>query len=161
MNESSGLLGGMTGGVDDLYREVILDHFKSPRNQGKLHSPSVSNQGANPLCGDEIEISALLSKGVIEDLKFEGHGCAISQASASMMTEVVKGKTIEEALAITARFKGMLIPDGQKEGADTKPIDLGDLEALEGVKRYAARVKCATLSWNTFAEALQNYRSKE
>ncbi len=161
MSDNESLQGGTTGGVDDLYREVILDHFKSPRNKGRLSSPSVSNQGVNPLCGDEIEVMALLKNGLIEDIKFLGHGCAISQASASMMTEVIKGKTIDQALLIVARFKGLLLPDGQKETSGTPPLELGDLEALEGVKKYAARVKGATLAWNTLTEALKERRPKE
>lgn len=150
--------GGSTGGVDDLYREVILDHFKSPRNKGEIASPTVSNEGVNPLCGDEIEITALIQDGVIKDLKFQGHGCAISQSSASMMTETLKGKRIDEAFSIFARFKGLLLPDGQAGAQDKQPIDLGDLETLEGVKKYPMRVKCATLAWNTLADALKNLK---
>jgi nitrogen fixation NifU-like protein len=149
--------GGTTGGVDDLYREVILDHFKSPRNKGKITSPTVSNEGANPLCGDEIEITALVTDGVLEDLKFTGHGCAISQSSASMMTEALKGKSVKEVLSIVNQFKGLLLPGG---AGDAKPIDLGDLETLEGVKKYPMRVKCATLAWNTLSDALKNYSPK-
>jgi len=156
MSKDESLQGGATGGVEDLYREVILDHFKSPRNQGKLASPTISNEGVNPLCGDEIEVTALLSDGTIEDIKFEGHGCAISQASASMMTELMKGKSIKEATQIINRFKGLLLPDNDHGRTPPSPaIDLGDLEALEGVKKYPVRVQCATLAWNTFFEGLK------
>lgn len=145
----------MTGGADDLYREVILDHFKSPRNKGKLDSPSLRNEGVNPLCGDEVEITASLSDGKLTEIRFIGQGCAISQASASMMTEILKGKTLEEARALIVQFKGLLVPvEGGGTGLSGDPDDLGDLIALEGVKKYAARVKCATLAWNTLAEAL-------
>lgn len=153
------LMGGMTGGVDDLYREVILDHFKSPRNKGRVPSPTVSNEGVNPMCGDEIEVTATLTNEVITDVKFIAQGCAISQASASMMTEILKGKPLAEARRIIQRFKAMLVP------TETVPpgpaIELGDLEALEGVRKYAARVKCATLAWNTLSDALPQGKSKE
>jgi len=156
MTGNEPLQGGATGGVDDLYREVILDHFKSPRNKGKIASPSVSNEGVNPLCGDEIEITALITDGTLEDLKFQGHGCAISQSSASMMTQALKGKRVAEVLSIIQRFKGLLLPGGTPGTGDNTPLDLGDLESLEGVKKYPVRVKCATLAWNTLAEALKN-----
>jgi nitrogen fixation NifU-like protein len=160
MSNDESLQGGTAGGVEDLYREVILDHFKSPRNKGKIESPTLSNEGVNPLCGDEIEITALLANGIVKDIKFIGHGCAISQASASMMTESIKGKPIEKAALIAAQFKGLLLPDGHGEVPTNKGVDLGDLEALEGVKKYPVRVKCATLAWNTFVDALKNYIPK-
>ena len=105
--------------------------------------------------GDEIEITAIVTDGILQDLKFQGHGCAISQSSASMMTEALKGKAVKEALVIASRFKGLLLPGGP---ADAKPLDLGDLETLEGVKKYPVRVKCATLAWNTLSDALKDLK---
>jgi nitrogen fixation NifU-like protein len=147
---SDKLAGGAMGGVDDLYREVILDHFKTPRNKGKIKNASVKADGMNPLCGDQINISLVLDGDKIKDIKFDGHGCAISQSSASMMTAALKGKNLNAADAVTKQFKDLLTAAG-------KDVDqLGDLEALEGVKKYPVRIKCALLSWNTFLEAVKN-----
>jgi nitrogen fixation NifU-like protein len=147
---SDKLAGGAMGGVDDLYREVILDHFKTPRNKGKIENASVKADGMNPLCGDQINISLVLDGDKIKDIKFDGHGCAISQSSASMMTAALKGKNLNAADAVTKQFKDLLTAAG-------KDVDqLGDLEALEGVKKYPVRIKCALLSWNTFLEAVKN-----
>lgn len=142
------------GGVEELYREVILEHFKVPQNKGSIPHPTVKADGMNPLCGDQISVSAILDGDKIKDIKFEGHGCAISQSSASMMTAALKGKTLNDARGLTALFKKMF---GVEEKGVTLPKDpdaLGDLEALEGVKKYPVRIKCALLSWNTLLEAL-------
>jgi nitrogen fixation protein NifU and related proteins len=141
--------------TDELYREVILDHYKSPRNRGHLDQPDAAAQGNNPLCGDEIEVSVSLQGDTIADITFEGKGCSISQASASMLTEAVKGHSLQDVHAVVAAFKNMMMGDG------TVDEDLlGDLEALQGVKKFPVRVKCATLAWNTLQEALDMYKNR-
>jgi nitrogen fixation NifU-like protein len=136
--------------LDDLYREVILDHYAHPRNRGRLDPSDVSVEGANPLCGDELSLYVRLRDGRVEDARFEGRGCSISQASTSMMTEAIKGKTLEEVRALVAQFKGMM--HGQ-EVAD----DLGDLAALQGVRKFPVRIKCATLSWVALEQGLDEH----
>lgn len=140
----------MASALDDLYRDIILDHYRSPRNRGRLAQPDVATQGANPLCGDEIEVSLVIKDGRVADVRFNGKGCSISQASASMMTEGVKGKTIDEVKDLVASFKGMMHGDFEPDGDE-----LGDLEALQGVRKYPVRIKCALLCWNTLAEGLE------
>ncbi len=140
--------------TDDLYRDIILEHFKDPRNHGRLAQPDLTAQGANPFCGDEMEITLALEGGRIRDVRAQCKGCSISQAAASMMTEAIKGKTIEEAEALADQFKGMMLKDRPGDW----PPDLEDLEALEGVKKYPVRIKCAILSWNTFLEGVQTHR---
>ncbi len=151
-------------GLEDLYREIILDHYRSPRNRGELPSPPACRvEGFNPLCGDEIVVFLDVHDGRVADLKVSGQGCSISQSSASMMSAAVKGKTVEEARALVRAFKGMmsihehrLDADGQEEEravAETG-VELGDLEALQGVVRFPVRIKCATLSWNTLTQGL-------
>ena len=153
-------------GLEDLYREIILDHYRNPRNRGELDSPPAHRaEGFNPLCGDEIVLYVDVEGGTIRDLKVGGQGCSISQSSASMMSAAVKGKTIDEARALTRAFKALMSiheskldggPDGS--GTDTPVPDpdvkLGDLEALQGVVKFPVRIKCATLSWNTLTQAL-------
>ncbi|HUE76256.1 MAG TPA: SUF system NifU family Fe-S cluster assembly protein [Chloroflexota bacterium] len=141
--------------TDELYREVILDHYKSPRNRGQLEQPDAAAQGNNPLCGDEIEVSLSLSGDTVTDITFQGTGCSISQASASMLTEAIKGHSLQDVHAVVAAFKNMMMGDG------TVDEDLlGDLEALQGVKKFPVRVKCATLAWNTLQEALDMYKNR-
>jgi nitrogen fixation NifU-like protein len=151
-------------GLEDLYREIILDHYRSPRNRGELESPpAVRVEGFNPLCGDEIVIYAEVRDGVLEDIAIGGQGCSISQSSASMMSAAVKGKTLDEVQAITRAFKGMmsiheqaLDGDDASEPAEVDPeVKLGDLEALRGVVKFPVRIKCATLSWNTLQQAIE------
>ena len=144
------------GGLDDLYREVILDHYQSPRNRGRLPAPDVATQGTNPLCGDEIELSLAIADGRIANVAFQGRGCSISQASASMMTESIKGKRLDEAAEVLDTFKTMMT---NKNAADVDAEELGELEALQGVKRYPVRVKCAILPWNVLKEGLDLYRA--
>ncbi len=158
----SSLQGGAMGGVDDLYREVILEHFKSPRNKGKIAGANAQADGVNPLCGDQISISATIDHGVIKDVKFEGQGCAISQSTASMMTAALKGKSIPDAKSFTKLFKSVfgVKDETLADGKIFSKEDLGDLEALEGVKKYPVRIKCALLSWNTLIEALKNLEKK-
>ena len=139
----------MAPGLDDLYRDIIIDHYRNPRNRGRLDAPDIATQGANPLCGDEIEVSLIFDEGKVADVRFEGRGCSISQASASMMTEGIKGKTVEEVRELVSSFKemmsGSLVPDED---------ELGDLEALQGVRKYPVRIKCALLCWNTLLEGI-------
>jgi nitrogen fixation NifU-like protein len=139
-------------GLEDLYREIILDHYKSPRNRGSLEPPAVRSEGHNPLCGDEIEVFLTVDNGVISDIKIGGQGCSISQSSASMMSAAVKGKPVAEARALIHRFKHMMSIDEDGEPDTSAP--LGDLEALQGVVKFPVRIKCAVLSWNTLAEGL-------
>jgi nitrogen fixation NifU-like protein len=150
-------------GLEDLYREIILDHYRSPRNRGELDAPpAVRVEGFNPLCGDEIVVYAEIADGVLQDIRIGGQGCSISQSSASMMSAAVKGKTIAEVEALTRAFKGMMsIHEQSLDGEDGEaPVDtdpevkLGDLEALRGVVKFPVRIKCATLSWNTLLQAL-------
>jgi nitrogen fixation NifU-like protein len=157
-------------GLEDLYREIILDHYRSPRNRGELPvPPATRTEGFNPLCGDEIVVYVDVddpSKGldaVITDLKIGGQGCSISQASASMMSAAVKGKSVGEIAELTKAFKAMMsIHESSLEGEDAAPepedvpdVSLGDLEALRGVVRFPVRIKCATLSWNTLGQAIE------
>ena len=143
-------------GLDDLYREIILDHYRSPRNRGELPPPAAHAVGHNPLCGDEIDVYLQVDDGVVSDIKVGGQGCSISQSSASMMSQAVKGKTIDEVRALTKRFKGMMsIEDLDDLDKSAEAADLGDLEALQGVVKFPVRIKCATLSWNTLLDALE------
>ncbi|MFM8648631.1 MAG: Fe-S cluster assembly sulfur transfer protein SufU [Actinomycetota bacterium] len=141
-------------GLEDLYREIILDHYKSPRNRGELATPpAVSAQGHNPLCGDEITVYVQLDGDTVSDIKVGGSGCSISQSSASMMSQAVKGKSVDDVKAIVRRFKGMMSIDTEDD-SPLPDVKLGDLEALQGVVKFPVRIKCATLAWNTLTEAL-------
>ncbi|MEW5974306.1 MAG: Fe-S cluster assembly sulfur transfer protein SufU [Acidobacteriota bacterium] len=137
----------------DLYQEVILDHTKRPRNCKRLESPTGSANGHNPLCGDKLTVYLNVQGDVIQEVSFEGSGCAISTASASMMTESVKGKTRSEANALFERFHKMLT---SKESDAVDPLDMGKLGVFAGVREFPVRVKCATLSWHTLRAALEN-----
>lgn len=145
----------MSGGLEELYKELILDHYRSPRNKGKLDPADVDLQRDNPLCGDEVHLYAQLADGRVSALSFEGKGCSISQASISMMTEKLAGMGVSDAEAVAHAFKQMM----QGETPD-EPERLGDLMALEGVQKYPVRIKCALLGWNTFLEGLKAYREK-
>ncbi|HZD21976.1 MAG TPA: SUF system NifU family Fe-S cluster assembly protein [Acidimicrobiia bacterium] len=143
--------------LEELYREVILDHYRNPRNRGHLESPDATAEGVNPMCGDEISIELKLSNGTVSDIALAGQGCSISQSSASMMSEAVKGKSTEEIKDLVARFRTMMsIDDADDPGLDPdRPgAVLGDIEALQGVRKYPVRIKCASLGWNTLLEAL-------
>ena len=133
-----------------LYQEVILDHYKRPRNFGPLPDADHSAEGYNPLCGDQVKVSVRLEDGRVADAHFEGAGCAISTASASLMTDAVKGLTVDEAEALFQRFHGLV--SGKSEVSDED--DLGKLEALAGVRDYPVRIKCATLAWHALRSAL-------
>jgi nitrogen fixation NifU-like protein len=135
--------------LDELYREIILDHYKQPRNRGELEPHSARVEGNNPLCGDEIQLDVRLNDAQLEDLAFQGRGCSISQASASMMTEAVKAKPLDDVHQLIDIFKDMM----RGQPVDTE--ELGDLEALEGVQKFPVRIKCALLAWTTLEEALK------
>jgi nitrogen fixation protein NifU and related proteins len=154
-------------GLEDLYREIILDHYRNPRNRGELPTPpALRIEGFNPLCGDEIVVYLIVDDGVVTDLRIGGQGCSISQSSASMMSAAVKGKTVPEARATVRAFKAMMsIHEQRLDGSDDSDDDgdsgngavevkLGDLEALQGVVKFPVRIKCATLSWNTLTQGL-------
>ena len=147
-------------GLEDLYREIILDHYRTPRNRGELPVPPARHaEGHNPLCGDEISVFLDIAErdgvDVVDDVKVTGQGCSISQSSASMMSQAVKGKTVAEVRALVRKFKGMMSidTDGDAEGTGSD-VPLGDLEALQGVVKFPVRIKCATLAWNTLLQAL-------
>lgn len=150
-------------GLEDLYREIILDHYRNPRNRGELPvPPSTRVEGFNPLCGDEIVVYLDVEGDLVRDVRIGGQGCSISQSSASMMSAAVKGKTLDEVRALSRAFKGMMsIHEQALDGngsddpaADLDDVKLGDLEALRGVVKFPVRIKCATLSWNTLLQAL-------
>jgi nitrogen fixation NifU-like protein len=136
--------------LEELYKEVILDHYRSPRNKGRLDPHDVVLERNNPLCGDEIELFLKFDGENVEGIAFEGKGCSISQASASMMTEKVKGLSAKDAQALAASIKTMMAGE---DGGDEKT--LGDLVSLKGVVKYPVRIKCALLGWNTLVEALE------
>ena len=141
-------------GLEDLYREIILDHYRTPRNRGELPPPAAHAVGHNPLCGDEIEVYLDVHDGVVHDIKVGGQGCSISQSSASMMRQAVNGKTVAEARALAHKFKSMMSIEELDEADAAAEVKLGDLEALQGVVKFPVRIKCAVLSWNTLTEAL-------
>lgn len=138
--------------VDDLYRETILDHYHNPRNRGTISDASVSTEGVNPLCGDELRLFLKIENGVVSDIKLESRGCSINTASGSMMSELVLGKSLEEAQAVITEFKNMMLTKGEDISL---PEELEELEALQGVKKYPVRIKCALLPWNTLDEGLK------
>jgi nitrogen fixation protein NifU and related proteins len=156
-------------GLEDLYREIILDHYKNPRNRGELESPPATRvEGFNPLCGDQVVITLDIAGNNVNDVKIAGQGCSISQSSASMMSAAVKGKSVDEARALIHDFKAMMSIHEQRldDSPETTASDaetgqslepgerLGDLEALQGVVKFPVRIKCATLSWNTLQQGL-------
>jgi len=134
--------------LDELYQEIILDHGRRPRNFGELDGMTHEAEGFNPLCGDQVRVHVLLNGDRIEDIRFSGKGCAISTASASMMTQIVKGMTVEEAFALFERFRKAVTSDSDGEE------DLGELGCLTGVRRFPTRVKCATLAWHAMKTAI-------
>ncbi len=151
-------------GLEDLYREIILDHYRSPRNRGELPSPPACRvEGFNPLCGDEVVVYLDVEDGRVVDLKIAGQGCSISQSSASMMSSAVVGGTVDEARSLIRAFKAMMSIHEQRldaDGEEAPPsatdaeVELGDLAALQGVVRFPVRIKCATLSWTAFQNGL-------
>jgi nitrogen fixation NifU-like protein len=149
-------------GLEDLYREIILDHYRSPRNRGELPTPPARHaQGHNPLCGDEIsvylDVEGTGDDAIVRDVKVNGQGCSISQSSASMMSQAVIGKSVGEVRSLVKRFKGMMSIDTEDgEAEPVEPGSIGDLEALQGVVKFPVRIKCATLAWNTLVQALDD-----
>ncbi|MDH3300891.1 MAG: SUF system NifU family Fe-S cluster assembly protein [Acidimicrobiia bacterium] len=162
-------------GLEDLYREIILDHYRNPRNRGELETPPAHrSEGFNPLCGDEVVVYIDVDdSGTITDIKIGGQGCSISQSAASMMSAAVLGKTVDDARALTSQFKSMMSiheteiggdgTESKADGAGPSGVDaelpLGDLEALRGVVKFPVRIKCATLSWNTLLQAIDEMAS--
>jgi nitrogen fixation NifU-like protein len=161
-------------GLEDLYREIILDHYRSPRNRGELPTPPAHRvEGYNPLCGDEVVLYLQVDDGMITDVRVGGQGCSISQSSASMMSAAVKGRSIAQARSLVRSFKSMMsIHEQRLDGGDAgagsdgttleveeapEPVDpeaMGELAALQGVVKFPVRIKCATLSWNTLSQGL-------
>ena len=152
-------------GLEDLYREIILDHYRAPRNRGELEVPPAHRvEGFNPLCGDEVVLYLDVDSGTgtVRDIKIAGQGCSISQASTSMMSAAVKGTPVDEARALIRAFKALMsIHESKLEGAeetdlsaDLEGVRLGDLEALQGVVKFPVRIKCATLAWNVLQQGL-------
>ena len=141
--------------LEEMYREVVMDHYRSPRGKAEIASPDLSNIGLNPLCGDEIRVALKFTDGRVSGVQATSHGCSISVASGSIMAEMLRGKTREEATrlidAARAMMKGEPLPEG---------LDLGDLEALKGVRKYPVRVKCALLPWMTLLDALDGEAGK-
>ena len=136
--------------LDEIYKEVILDHYKNPRNKRELPGAQHTCSRNNPLCGDEIAVSVNTADGAVSEVTFQGAGCSISQSSASMMTEAVTGKPVDDALALAGDFRGMMA--GEVEPDEAR---FGDLVALKGVVQYPIRIKCAVLAWDVLQEALQ------
>jgi len=141
--------------ISALYQEMILDHYRRPRNKGTLENADASVEMKNPLCGDEITLQAAFDGNTVADLKFSGRGCSISQASASMMTQLLKGKSADEIDAIRTRFRDLMLGDA----TIAEDPQIGSLKALSGVARFPARVKCALLAWNALESALASRRS--
>ena len=145
-------------GLDDLYQEVILDHYRRPRRQGRLPNPDLHSEGFNPFCGDQVVLTLCLGEDeCISEAAFEGEGCSISQASASMLTEHLAGMTLDEAEALVRKFKGVM-QGGELSEEDEEA--LGDVVALQGVREFPVRVKCALLSWTTLQDAIAAYRKE-
>jgi nitrogen fixation NifU-like protein len=136
---------------DELYKEIILEHYKSPKYKTKMEDADMQMEGVNRSCGDEIEIFIKLDGDIIKEASFSGIGCSISQASASMLTEVIRGRNIDDVKKLVKDFKGMLLENEEPDFPD----ELSDLEALQGVKQYPVRIKCAILSWNTLEQMLE------
>ena len=144
--------------LDVLYQEIVLDHYRRPRNQTLVASPDLKAEGFNPFCGDQVVLTASLDPdGRIAQVGFNGNGCAISQASASMLTDVLKGRTVDDARALVARFKGVM--QGE-ELTEEEEDALGDLAVLQGVREFPVRVKCALLAWTTLLDGIEDYNKR-
>lgn len=140
--------------LDELYRRVIMDHYKNPRNRGSLEEGTVSVHLNNPTCGDRISLELRIEDGVVTDARFTGEGCSISLSSASMMTDAIKGKTTSEALAMADKFSALM------RGEDVSFEEYEDIEALSGVSKFPARIKCATLAWNALRKGVELGKGK-
>ncbi|KMN38631.1 MULTISPECIES: Fe-S cluster assembly sulfur transfer protein SufU [unclassified Lysinibacillus] len=136
--------------LDQLYRSVIMDHYKNPRNKGSLDENAVTIDMNNPTCGDRIHLTLKVTNGVVEDAKFDGEGCSISMSSASMMTQLIKGKKVEEAIELSDIFSKMMMGEEYSD-----KYDLEDVEALQGVSQFPARIKCATLAWKAMEKGVK------
>lgn len=134
--------------LDDLYRRVIMDHYQTPRNRGELEDEAITVNLNNPTCGDRISLQMQIEDGVVKNAKFTGEGCSISMASASMMTDAVKGQKIEEALKLAEDFSGLM-------KGEASEFEYEDIEALSGVNKFPARIKCATLAWNALRKGVE------
>jgi nitrogen fixation NifU-like protein len=135
--------------LDTLYRQVIMDHYKNPKNRGELADESLTVDMNNPTCGDRIQLQLQVEDGVVQDAKFLGEGCSISMSSASMMTEAIKGKTVEKAMEMSNTFSDMML--GKEVDMDE---EFGDIMALQGVSKFPARIKCATLAWKAMEKGV-------
>jgi len=135
--------------LDQLYRSVIMDHYKTPRNKGTIENDSINIEMNNPTCGDRIHLTLQVEDGIVKDAKFDGEGCSISMASASMMTQAVKGKDVDTALGLSKTFSDMMLGKDYDDA-----VDLGDIEALQGVSQFPARIKCATLAWKAMEKGV-------
>ena len=145
--------------LDDLYKDIILDHYRRPRNEGLLPDPDLQSTGFNPFCGDQVSLTISLdADGRISGTGFEGEGCSISQASASMLTTHLCGQTIEEVEALVQTFKGIMQGD---ELTEEEEDALGDIVALQGVREFPIRIKCALLGWTTLQDAIADYRKTQ
>jgi nitrogen fixation NifU-like protein len=142
----------MSSALDDMYREVIMDHYKAPRGKKPIHRHDISSGGHNPACGDEITVQAEIEDGILKDIHVDCRGCAISVASGSMLAEIVKGRSFEEIEEIADVVKRMLTGE-----LDELPEEYGDIDALKGVRQFPVRVKCALLSWVTLVEGIRQY----
>ncbi|HTB08236.1 MAG TPA: SUF system NifU family Fe-S cluster assembly protein [Acidimicrobiales bacterium] len=144
--------------LEDLYREIILDHYRSPRNRGELATPPAHKvEGFNPLCGDEVTVYLDVEDGVLKDIKMTGHGCSISQSSSSLMSAAVKGKSLDDVQETITTFKELMTASGASADEETGAKNLrslGELAALAGVVKFPVRIKCATLAWNTLQQGL-------
>lgn len=136
--------------LDTLYRQVIMDHYKNPRNRGEFEDDTLTVNMNNPTCGDRIQLQLQVEDGIIQGAKFLGEGCSISMASASMLTQAVKGLKVDDALAMSQIFSDMMLGKDYDDDA----LDLGDIEALQGVSKFPARIKCATLAWKAMEKGL-------
>jgi nitrogen fixation protein NifU and related proteins len=145
--------------IRELYQEVIFDHYRRPHNRHDVDHASHTAVGYNPLCGDRVKLALRIENGIVTEVGFDGEGCAIATASASMMTDLVKGKTLEEAEQLIERFQGMVTGDPEAAQRDTE--SLGKTRILAGVRDYPARVKCATLAWHTLSAALHGRKEHE
>ncbi|MEI6709462.1 MAG: SUF system NifU family Fe-S cluster assembly protein [Actinomycetota bacterium] len=146
--------------LEELYKEIILDHYRTPRNRGELPPPASKTEGFNPLCGDELTVYLEVTDGVVSDIKITGHGCSISQASSSLMSVAVKGKTLAEVSEVLSKFKNMMTLEGEvvdlNDPSNREVLrSLGELAALQGVAKFPVRIKCATLAWNTLSQGLE------
>ncbi|KGP91651.1 nitrogen fixation protein NifU [Pontibacillus chungwhensis BH030062] len=137
--------------LDQLYRQVIMDHYKNPRNKGALEGDHLTVDMNNPTCGDRIQLQLQVEDGIVQDAKFDGEGCSISMSSASMMTQAIKGKSVEEAVKMSHVFSDIM---QGKEISEEMEEELGDIQALQGVSKFPARIKCATLSWKAMEKGV-------